>query len=133
MHSPDPALHPQEGAPKQTAALPIARSEDVSRRMKRYAIQMGIRMACFIALPFVPGWWKAVALAGAVLLPYIAVLLANDQVHSARRDPGPSIPQSRHLTAADHGAAPVLSGEIVAPPAPSRSGGSGPDSEGGHS
>lgn len=58
--------------------VPIARSEDIAHRRRVYTIQMSVRMACFLALPFVPGWWKVVALVGALALPYLAVLMAND-------------------------------------------------------
>lgn len=45
--------------------------------MKRYAITMGFRTACFVGIMFVPGVLKWVLVAGAVFLPYIAVLFAN--------------------------------------------------------
>lgn len=38
---------------------------------------MGIRTACFVAMIFVSGPFRWVLLAGAVFLPYIAVLFAN--------------------------------------------------------
>jgi hypothetical protein len=39
---------------------------------------MGIRMACVVAAVFVgPGWLRWLAIAGAVFLPYIAVVMAN--------------------------------------------------------
>ncbi|WP_143276380.1 DUF3099 domain-containing protein, partial [Brachybacterium nesterenkovii] len=57
---------------------PLARSEDVARRRRVYTIQMTVRMACFLAMPFLPGWWKLAALVGALVLPYVAVLMAND-------------------------------------------------------
>jgi hypothetical protein len=40
---------------------------------------MGIRMLCLLACFFVQGWWLAVAIAGALVLPYIAVVLANSK------------------------------------------------------
>lgn len=54
-------------------------SPAVERRHRevRYAITMGIRMVCFLLIIVVPGWWKAVMLAGAVILPAIAVIAAN--------------------------------------------------------
>lgn len=67
-------------APRQPSApaAPLARSEDVARRRRVYTIQMAVRTVCFITLPFLPGWWKMAALAGALVLPYVAVLMAND-------------------------------------------------------
>ncbi|NYE74135.1 DUF3099 domain-containing protein [Microlunatus parietis] len=62
---------------------PGAASAELSRRQKRYVITMLFRLACFIAIFFVPGVWRWVLGAGAVFLPYIAVILAN-QVDSRR-------------------------------------------------
>ncbi|MDO5661968.1 MAG: DUF3099 domain-containing protein [Brachybacterium sp.] len=63
--------------------VPRARSEDISRRAKLYMIQMALRFV-FLGLIFVvPGWWKLVMLAAALILPYFAVMAANDQDHSA--------------------------------------------------
>lgn len=61
------------------APVPHARSHDVSRRMRRYLINMGIRMACLLLMLVVPGPWKLLMFAGAVLIPMMAVLFANDQ------------------------------------------------------
>ena len=44
---------------------------------------MLFRLACFVAIFFVPGVWRWVLGAGAVFLPYIAVILAN-QVDNRR-------------------------------------------------
>ncbi|MFV0429059.1 MAG: DUF3099 domain-containing protein [Arachnia sp.] len=57
------------------------RTLDVEARTRRYLITMSVRTACFIAFLVVPGWWKVVALAGAALLPAVAVLLANNADH----------------------------------------------------
>lgn len=46
-------------------------------RTKRYLVSMAIRTACVIAAIFVPGWPRWVFIAGAVVLPYLAVVLAN--------------------------------------------------------
>jgi len=46
-------------------------------RLVKYATAMGIRMVC-IALIFVfDGWFKLVPVVGAVLLPWVAVVIAN--------------------------------------------------------
>lgn len=45
--------------------------------MLKYSIAMSIRLACLIALLFAQGWWLFVFAAGAICLPYIAVVLAN--------------------------------------------------------
>ena len=56
----------------------LSTSEDLDRRQRRYLWTMLIRVICFVAMIFVPGWWKVVALLGAVILPAAAVLLANN-------------------------------------------------------
>jgi type III secretory pathway component EscV len=54
-----------------------ALSNEQSGRTKRYLISMGIRTACVLAAIVVPGWPKWVFIAGAVVLPYLAVVIAN--------------------------------------------------------
>lgn len=58
-----------------------SRTLDVETRTRRYLITMAIRTAGFLAFLVVPGWWKVLALAVAVVLPVIAVLLANASDH----------------------------------------------------
>lgn len=62
-------------------------SEDVSARTHRYLFMMGVRTACFLAAVFlpVPAWARALFIAGALLLPYIAVVDAN-----SGREPAPA-------------------------------------------
>lgn len=54
-----------------------ALSSEQSGRTKRYLISMGIRTACVLAAIVVPGWPKWIFIAGAVVLPYLAVVIAN--------------------------------------------------------
>ena len=63
--------------PQSITSLPESPDDERHRRMVRYLIAMGIRVACVIACLFVHGWWLLLPLAGAVFLPYIAVVLAN--------------------------------------------------------
>lgn len=71
-----------------TTAAPN-RSDEISRRQRRYVISMGIRTLCFIGAVVVgPGWFRWVLVAGALFLPYVAVVMAN-AVHS--RDEGFSL------------------------------------------
>jgi hypothetical protein len=65
---------------KQTqsiTSLPESPDDDRRRRMIRYGIAMGLRVVCVIACFFVQGWWLLVPVLGAVVLPYIAVVVAN--------------------------------------------------------
>jgi hypothetical protein len=54
-----------------------AHSEDMRQRMIKYALAMGIRMVCLVLIFVVDGWFKIIAVAGAVFLPWIAVVIAN--------------------------------------------------------
>lgn len=45
--------------------------------MIKYTIAMSIRVACIFAMLFAQGWWLVVCAAGAIFLPYVAVVLAN--------------------------------------------------------
>ena len=64
-----------------TSSITTARagtSVDTSQRIRRYTITMAFRTACFIlAVTVAHGWLQWVMLAGAVFLPYMGVLLAN--------------------------------------------------------
>ncbi|MGP0221270.1 DUF3099 domain-containing protein [Paenarthrobacter sp. NCHU4564] len=54
-----------------------AHSEDMRERMIKYAVAMGIRMVCIVLIFVVDGWFKIIAVAGAVFLPWVAVVIAN--------------------------------------------------------
>lgn len=58
-----------------TAAAPL--SDDIAARSRRYLIQMSIRVACFLGAVLIDHWTRWVLLVGAVVLPYVAVVLAN--------------------------------------------------------
>jgi hypothetical protein len=67
-------------SPAQSAtSLPQAPTDDAGSRFAKYAITMAIRMACFIAMVLITpyGWYTWVLGAGAIFLPYIAVIIAN--------------------------------------------------------
>lgn len=57
--------------------LPLSPDQERHSRMIKYGVAMGIRLLCLIACFFVQGWWLLVAVAGAIVLPYVAVVLAN--------------------------------------------------------
>lgn len=63
-----------------------AHSEEMRQRMIKYAVAMGIRMVCLILVFVLDGWLKIIAVAGAVFLPWIAVIIANGsdvaEIHS---------------------------------------------------
>lgn len=62
-------------------------ADDRAHRMRVYFIAMTIRVACVASLFFVRGWWILLVGAGAVLLPYFAVIIANQAAHGQGRRP----------------------------------------------
>jgi hypothetical protein len=58
-------------------SAPKSLTSDLSGRQKRYFISMMIRTLCFILTVILPSPFRWFALAGAVTLPYIAVVIAN--------------------------------------------------------
>ncbi len=56
---------------------PIAHSDDMHRRMVKYALAMSIRLVCLLLIFVLPGWFKIIAVVGAVALPWFAVIIAN--------------------------------------------------------
>jgi len=78
------------GRPLAITGLPLSPSEDQRRRFVTYTVTMSIRIVCVIACLFVTGWWQLLCLIGAVVLPYIAVVLAN--VSQSRQPEEPEAP-----------------------------------------
>jgi len=63
-----------------------SRNEEIAGRQRRYVISMTIRTLCFIAAILVGGGWlRWVLVAAALLLPYVAVVMAN-ATHSRSDD-----------------------------------------------
>ncbi len=81
--------------PVSITELPPSPDEERHSRMIKYAITQGIRVACIIACFFVPGWWILIPAAGAIFLPYFAVVVANSAQQNATptvRRPGSIVP-----------------------------------------
>ncbi|MGC5629757.1 DUF3099 domain-containing protein [Georgenia sp. Z1344] len=68
-----------------TGAAPSLQ-EDLSGRMRRYWLLMGVRIACLASLVVVPRQWWWVSIGLALAAPLLAVLVAN----SGREGGGPS-------------------------------------------
>ena len=69
--------------PQSVTALPESPEDEHRRRVFQYVLAMSIRVVCVLACVWVRGWWLLIPAAGAIILPYIAVVLAN--VGSRRR------------------------------------------------
>lgn len=72
-----PATPKREGRPTLITNARPSRSLSSAARNRRYLITMGLRMVCFGLAVAVDGWTRWVFIAGAAVLPGIAVLLAN--------------------------------------------------------
>lgn len=87
--------------------------KDRAYRMRMYFFTMTVRMACVISLFWVRGPWIILVAIGAIVLPYVAVLIANavsytgGQAHEA--------PSPHELTSA---ATPTTPSELDTPSTP---------------
>lgn len=83
--------------PAPITELPPSPQQEQHSRMIRYALTMGIRMVCLALCLVTPGWWLLIPAAGAVFLPYVAVVIANTGARRGRRveRPGAILPVGR--------------------------------------
>ncbi len=65
-----------EGAIRITTAS-SSRHADIAARQRRYLLSMSLRTVCFVGAVVTTGWLRWVLVAGALVLPYIAVVMAN--------------------------------------------------------
>lgn len=68
-----------KGLVPAVTSLPQSPQAEADHRVRRYAITMSIRIACFALMMFVQpyGWYTWVFALAAAVLPYIAVVFAN--------------------------------------------------------
>ena len=72
----DPSRHDEDVVRITTASS--SRNADIAARQRRYLFSMSLRTLCFVGAVLVgPGWFRWMLIAGALVLPYIAVVLAN--------------------------------------------------------
>jgi hypothetical protein len=65
--------------------------------MLKYTIAMSVRVVCIALCLVVQGWWIVIPAAGAVFLPYFAVVIANNVRGRARTTvlrPGAIVPRT---------------------------------------
>lgn len=84
---------------QSATALPLSSVESRRDRMRKYSIAMSMRMVCLILVLALPGWWKLVFALGAVVFPWVAVVIANvgargasDPVRPALQTSLPALP-----------------------------------------
>ena len=97
-----------------------AHTDEMHARMVKYTISMSIRMVCLFLLFFVHGWMLWVVVAGAVVLPWFAVVIANGGSDSSNlggdspyEAAAPQQLEARVSDAPENPGTTVLSGEIV--------------------
>ena len=81
-------MNQQPDGPVSITSARASHSVDIHKRQTRYLLSMGIRTTCFILAIVTTGWLRWVLVAGAVFLPYVAVVLAN--ATDRRSQPGPA-------------------------------------------
>lgn len=64
-------------APQSVTNVALSPEEERKRRMFRYLAAMIVRVICIVLGVFVKGWLMWVCFAGAIFLPYFAVVIAN--------------------------------------------------------
>lgn len=99
-------------SPQTITSAQRALSDEQSGRTRKYLISMGIRTACVIGAIFVPGWPRWVLIAGAVVLPYLAVVIANAGRERDTGSPSEVTPQA-HAALPASGKA--LEGVVIVP------------------
>ncbi|MDJ0320195.1 DUF3099 domain-containing protein [Pseudarthrobacter sp. PS3-L1] len=75
-----PEEHLRSGTRPEVQSISDAgssQSVEIHQRMVKYALAMGIRIVCLILIFVVDGWFKIIVVAGAVFIPWFAVILAN--------------------------------------------------------
>lgn len=60
-------------------------AEDRAHRMRMYFIAMTLRLACVLSLFWLRGWWVTIAVAGAIILPWFAVMVGNAVEHGGAK------------------------------------------------
>jgi Flp pilus assembly protein TadB len=72
-----------DDVPVRITTAPSSAGADISHRQRRYLIAMGVRTLCFVVVVLLtithagPGWLPWIFVVGAVVLPYVAVVMAN--------------------------------------------------------
>src|SRR3954470_4523171 len=70
-------------APIRITTAQSSVAADIAHRQRRYLIAMGVRTLCFVVVAVLavthlgPGWLPWIFVVGAVVLPYVAVVMAN--------------------------------------------------------
>lgn len=77
-------------------SAPVSLTKDQSGRARKYFISMMIRTICFILTVVLPNPYRWFTLAGALLLPYISVIVANAGRETIIGNPN-QVPRTREI------------------------------------
>jgi hypothetical protein len=72
---------------QSVTSLPPSPDQERHSRMIKYTVAMSIRVLCFLLIFVVPGWWRLIPVAGTIILPYVAVVLANTARRTTANEP----------------------------------------------
>ncbi|MFI0422677.1 hypothetical protein C1I98_24745 [Spongiactinospora gelatinilytica] len=74
-------------------------TQDIGRREKRYLIQMAIRTICLVLAVVLDTPWpiRALFIAGAIFLPYVAVIGANERGKGDTPEPEDAGPNQNEI------------------------------------
>ncbi len=62
---------------QSVTSAPQSAADDQGERIRRYLTAMGLRLVCSVLALLASGWLRWTFVVAAVILPYIAVVLAN--------------------------------------------------------
>ena len=88
--------HPTD-APVSITSARTSRSVDIRRREVRYLMSMGIRTLCFVGAFIASGWLRWTLIVAAVILPYVAVVIANAADRRGAAAPPTFVTQQRPM------------------------------------
>ncbi|MFT4052380.1 MAG: DUF3099 domain-containing protein [Microbacterium sp.] len=93
----------KNSAPQSATSLPRAPRDDAHSRMTKYFTMMAIRVACFVLMVLIQpyGWYTWLFAVGAIVLPYVAVVVANVAAAPAEI----AVPPERAIAAGSEAAA----------------------------
>ncbi len=94
----------------------MGNSVEMSSRVRRYTITMAFRTACFISMIIVDGPLRWVLFAAAVILPYVAVVVANQANQRGKSGQLSPVPPADHLQITDGKNYEVIAGSAAADP-----------------
>ena len=68
---------PRDDVPIRITTASSSRHDDIAARQRRYVFSMTLRTVCFVAAILTEGWLRWVLVGAALILPYVAVVMAN--------------------------------------------------------